>query len=70
MAADQGNPDAQFDLAELYMTGTGVPRDFDEASTLFTLASKTLDVSKQLKELSSKRGESESAKSQLERAGP
>jgi len=44
------------------MTGTGVPRDLVKAYSLFTLAGKTLDVSKQLSELSSRMSEDELAK--------
>ena len=29
--AEQGNPTAQFNLARQYLTGTGVPRDDQEA---------------------------------------
>ena len=61
-AAERGNAYAQFDLAGLHMTGTGVPRDLVKAYSLFTLAGKTLDVSKQLSELSSRMSEDELAK--------
>jgi len=57
-----GNAYAQFDLAGLYMTGTGVQRDLVKAYSLFTLAGKTVDVSKHLSELSSKMSEDELAK--------
>jgi hypothetical protein len=43
----------------MYMAGWGVPRDFAKAYSLFTLAGKTLDVSKQLRELSSKMNQGE-----------
>ena len=58
-AAEKGNAYAQFNLAGLYALGTGVKRDLPNAYSLFTLARKTLDVSKQLNEISS----------QLEREG-
>ncbi len=63
-AAEQGNAYAQFNLAGLYMTGTGVQRDLGKADTLYTLAGKTLDVSKQLSELSPEIDPDESAKVQ------
>src|SRR5207245_4013321 len=53
VAADQGNTYAQLFLADAYRTGTGVPRDLDKAHALFMLAGKTVDVTKQMKELSS-----------------
>lgn len=59
LAANQGNPYAQFNLARLYVAGTGVKRDPQKAYSLFTLAGKTLDVRKQLNEISA----------QLEREG-
>jgi TPR repeat protein len=52
-AAEKGDSEAQFNLAEMYMTGSGVQRDLGKAYSLFTLAGKKLDVSKQLNELSS-----------------
>jgi TPR repeat protein len=48
----------------MYLTGTGVPRDLAKAHSLFTLAGKKVDVSKQLSELSSKMSEDELAKVQ------
>jgi TPR repeat protein len=60
-AAERGNPDAQFNLAEIFMTGSGVQADLARAYSLFTLAGKTLDVSKQLGELSSKMSQDEMA---------
>jgi TPR repeat protein len=63
-AADRGDPYAQFDLAEMYLTGTGVNRDLPKAYSLFTLAGKKLDVSKQLSELTSKMTPDELAKFQ------
>lgn len=53
LAADKGDARAQFDLAALHASGTGVKRDLHKAYSLFTLAGKTLDVSKQLSEISS-----------------
>jgi len=53
LAADQGDAYAQFNLAQMYLTGTGVNRDPVKAYSLLALAGKTLDVSKQLRELSS-----------------
>jgi TPR repeat protein len=51
-AAEVGNPYAQFDLAELYWKGIGVPCDLPKAYALFTKAGKSLDVSKPLVSLS------------------
>jgi hypothetical protein len=62
--AEQGNAHAQFDLAELYMTGAGVQRDLVKAHSLLTLAGKTLDVSKQLNEFAFEMSEDELAKVQ------
>jgi TPR repeat protein len=53
MAAEKGNAYARFNLAGLYASGTGVQRDLQKAYSLFTLAGKTLDVGKQLTEISS-----------------
>ena len=53
LAADKGNAYAQFNLAGLYAACIGVTRDLRKAYSLFTLAGKTLDVSKQLNEISS-----------------
>jgi TPR repeat protein len=64
-AAEKGNSYAQFNLAEMYMAGWGVPRDFAKAYSLFTLAGKTLDVSKQLRELSSKMNQGEAPNDRL-----
>jgi TPR repeat protein len=63
-AAEKGNAYAQFDLAGLYLTGTGVGRDLVKAYSLFTLAGKTLDVSKQLNEVSLKMSQDDLAKVQ------
>ena len=52
-AADKGSARAQRDLAELYASGTGVQPDLQKAYSLYSLAGKTLDVSKQLSEISS-----------------
>jgi len=38
LAADQGNPDAQADLANMYMAGAGVPKDDLEGLRLLKLA--------------------------------
>jgi TPR repeat protein len=48
----------------MYSTGTGVSRDLVKAHSLLTLAGKTLDVSKQLSELSSKMTQDDLAKVQ------
>lgn len=53
LAADKGNAYAQFNLAGLYASGTGVKRDLRKAYSLFILAGRPLDVSKQLNEISS-----------------
>jgi TPR repeat protein len=53
MAAEKGNAYAQLSLARLYSSGTGVQRNLQKAHSLFNLAGKTLDVSKQLTEISS-----------------
>ncbi len=68
-AAEKGNASAQFNLAGLYASGTGVKRDLRKAYSLFTLAGKTLDVSKQLNEISSQleRERSASEVSRLQR---
>src|SRR6266478_1611467 len=54
----------QFNLAGMYMAGVSVHRDLGKAYSLFTSAGKTLDVSKQLSELSSKMNSDELAKLQ------
>lgn len=38
LAADQGEADAQYSLALLYETGTGVKQNMDEAIRLYTLS--------------------------------
>jgi hypothetical protein len=48
----------------VFVSGVGVHRDLDKAYSLFTSAGKTLDVSKQLSELSSKMNPAELAKLQ------
>jgi len=48
----------------MYMAGVSVHRDLGKACSLFTSAAKTLDVSKQLSELSSKMNPDELAKLQ------
>ena len=53
LAAEQGNPYAQFNLAELYASGSSVKRDLQRAFSLYSLAGKTLDVSEQLRQISS-----------------
>jgi TPR repeat protein len=63
-AADRGDAYAQFNLAGMYMAGVSVQRDLGKAYSLFTSAGKTLDVSKQLSELSSKMNPDELAKLQ------
>jgi TPR repeat protein len=63
-AADRGDAYAQFNLAGMYMAGVSVHRDLGKACSLFTSAAKTLDVSKQLSELSSKMNPDELAKLQ------
>jgi len=69
VAADRGNAYAQFYLAKMYMYGIGVPRDLDKTHALFNLAGKTLDVTKEMKELSSKMDETQVVDSPLEAAG-
>jgi len=63
-AADRGDAYAQFNLAGMYMAGVSVHRDLGKAHSLFTSAGKTLDVSKQLSELSLKMNADELAKLQ------
>src|SRR5258708_25524520 len=58
-AAEQGEAYAQFNLAEMYLAGRGVPRDLVKAQSLVTLAGKTLDVSKELNQVSSKMSETD-----------
>jgi TPR repeat protein len=60
-AAQQGEPRAQFNLAEIYMKGIGVSKDLRTSLSLFTQAAKRFDVSKQLKEVSSKMEQEEIA---------
>jgi TPR repeat protein len=38
LSADQGDPDAQYNLGVLYLKGTGVPKDRDEAVRWFKKA--------------------------------
>jgi uncharacterized protein len=38
--AEQGDPNAQYDLAERYHDGLGVPRDYDQAFIWFTRAAQ------------------------------
>jgi TPR repeat protein len=64
LAADKGEAYAQLNLAQMYATGTGVPRDLRRAQSLFILAGKTLDVSKRLHDLSMQLGETETVKSE------
>jgi TPR repeat protein len=61
LAAEKGNAYAQFNLAGLYVSGTGVKRDLRKAYSLFALAGKTLDVTQQLKEVSSQLAREDSA---------
>jgi TPR repeat protein len=63
-AAERGDAYAQFDLAEMYLTGAGVRRDLAKAYSLFALAGKTMDVSQQLNEVSSKMNFDEIAETQ------
>jgi TPR repeat protein len=60
-AAQQGEPRAQFNLAEIYMKGIGVSKDLRTSLSLFTQAATRFDVSKQLKEVSSKMEQEEIA---------
>jgi TPR repeat protein len=60
-AAQQGEPCAQFNLAEIYMKGVGVSKDLKKSLSLFTQAAKRFDVSKQLKEVSSQMEQEETA---------
>jgi TPR repeat protein len=60
-AAQQGEPYAQFDLAEMYMNGVGVSKDLKKSFSLFAQAAKRFDVSKQLKEVSSQMNQEETA---------
>ena len=69
LAADRGSAYAQFYLAKIYMFGIGVPRDLSKAQALFNMAGKTLDVTKEMKELSSKIGEIQVVDSPLHAAG-
>jgi hypothetical protein len=69
VAADGGNAYAQFYLAEMYMDGIGVPRDLGKAQGLFKIAGKTLDVTKQMKELSLKMDANQVVNLPLEAAG-
>src|SRR5260370_37502589 len=66
LAAERGSGHAQRELAELYASGTGVQRDFQKAYSLYFLAGRTLDVSKQLIEISS-RIENERSATQVSR---
>jgi len=61
LAAEKGNTYAQFNLAGLYASGTGVKRDLRKAYSLFALAGKRLDVTQQLKEVSSQLAREDSA---------
>jgi TPR repeat protein len=63
-AAEKGNAYAQFNLAGLYASGTAVRCDLQKAYSLFSLAGKTLDVSKQLNQISSQLNREQSAASQ------
>ncbi len=40
-AANAGNPDAQYALAELHLKGDGVPKDFEAAAKLFQRSAET-----------------------------
>jgi TPR repeat protein len=60
-AAQQGEPRAQFNLAEMYMKGVGVSKDLRKSLSLFSQAAKRFDVSKQLKEVSSQMNQEETA---------
>jgi len=53
IAANNGNNDARFTLANLYASGTGVQRDLQRANSLFALAGRTPDTSKQPTDASS-----------------
>ena len=44
MAAEQGDPDSQYLLAELYENGDGVTRDLDEAAKWYRLAAERGDT--------------------------
>jgi uncharacterized protein len=39
-AADQGNAEAQYCIAEAYATGKGVPQDFEHAAVWYRKAAK------------------------------
>jgi hypothetical protein len=51
-AATLGNAYAQLHLGESYMSGNGVTRDLAKAHEFLTKAGSSIDVSKQLKDLS------------------
>jgi hypothetical protein len=53
VAVEKGNAYAQFSLAGLYASGTGVQRDLQKAYSLFTLAGSMLDVRKQVNQIQS-----------------
>jgi TPR repeat protein len=65
-AAEKGTAYAQFNLAQLYMSGTGVRRDLEKAHSLFALAGKSLDVSKQMSFLASLMAAGGAVKTQAE----
>jgi len=67
-AADKGNALAQFNLAQRYAEGTGVPRDLNKARELFTRAGEKMDVSRELDALSSQDHVTEALEAQPEPA--
>ena len=60
-AAQHGEPHAQFDLAEMYINGVGVSKDLKKSLSLFAQAANAIDLSKQLKEVSSQMNQEETA---------
>jgi len=65
-AADKGNAYAQFNLAQAYAAGKGVPKDLSRAREFFDLAGRKMDVSKQLDALSSQARVTEASQTQSE----
>ena len=47
-AADQGKPDAQFNLGLMYLKGEGVPQNYVEAKALFEKAAQQNNVRAQV----------------------
>jgi TPR repeat protein len=66
LSADRGNAIAQFNLAKMYMTGQGVPRDLQKARSLFTSAGRNIDVSRELNYIASQTNGGSSMKTQAD----